>query len=138
MSVSSYDDPRKLRVLIERAADHARAHEVSSVLVGLAAPEGDLGFPGFVEFLRSALRVEDSIFHMTRERVVVHLADVDARGAREVLTRILADYSDEFPSSERPEFEIRVYDVSPTQADDLTVKSVLKVVFGQGPDPAFH
>jgi len=138
MSTQGNDDPRKLRGLIERAGELARCHSVSSVMVGLAAPEGDLLFPEFVDFLRSALRVEDAIFRMTRERAVLHLADIDREQAREVLDRLLADYAEEFPSSSPPVFEMRVYDVTPGGAEQLSVKAVLKVIFAGEPSPALH
>jgi GGDEF domain-containing protein len=138
MTGSTNDDPRKLRSLIDRAADLARDHSVHSVMVGLAAPEGDLLFPEFVEFLRSALRVEDAIFRMTRERAVLHLADIDREQAREVLTRLVSDYSEEFPAQGAPDFQMRIYDVTPGIADDLSVKSVLKVVFAGEPSPLLH
>lgn len=138
MTGSINDDPRKLRNLVERAADLARAHSVHSVMVGLAAPEGDPDFPEFVEFLRSALRVEDTIFRMTRERAVVHLADADRSRAQEVLSRLLSDFADEFPSQSAPDFQMRVLDVTPGTAEELSVKTVLKVIFGGEPSPLLH
>ena len=78
------DDPRRLRSLLDRARDLAREHAVPSVMLGLTARTGDLNFPEFVAFLQSALRVEDAIFRMTRERAVVHLADLELEKAREV------------------------------------------------------
>ncbi|MGH0033445.1 MAG: hypothetical protein ACQGVK_00305 [Myxococcota bacterium] len=138
MTGSSNDDPRKLRSLIDRAADLARDHSVESVMVGLAAPEGDLSFPEFVEFLRSALRVEDAIFRMTRERAVLHLADVGHVQAREIVTRLISDFCDEFPAQESPDVQMRIFDVTPGVADELSVKTVLKVVFAGEPSPLLH
>ena len=60
------DDPRKLTRMIARVSDLAESHSVSSVVVGIAAPEGDLLFPEYLNYLESALRVEDQIFRMTR------------------------------------------------------------------------
>ena len=75
MSSDLYDDPRKLSAMVARAASLAGEHEVSSALIGMAAEEGDPAFPDYIAYLQSALRVEDGIFRMTRERAVVHLAD---------------------------------------------------------------
>ena len=84
MAGQTYDDPRRLRGLLDRARDLAREHAVSSVVVGLAGVEGDLVFPDFVSYLQSALRVEDAIIRLTRERAVVYLADLDLMSAQEV------------------------------------------------------
>ena len=122
------DDPRRLRGLVERACDLAREHAVPSVMLGLAAKEGDRSFPEFVSFLQSALRVEDAIFRMTRERAVVHLADLDPDRAREVFDRLVTDFSDEFPSMHAPEFDARFYEVKPG-ASDIKLKDVLTEIF---------
>ena len=129
MTAQQYDDPRKLRSLVDRASELARAHAVRSVLVGLAAREGDLRFPEFIDFLRSALRVEDGVFRMTRERAVLHLADVDEKGAREVLDRLLQDFEQEYPSLERPCIDMQLLDVTPEAVDAVSVKSVLTTIF---------
>ena len=128
MSGGINDDPRKLSALIERVCDLAIAHHVPSVVAGLAAEEGDLVFPEYVNFLQAALRVEDGIFRMTRERAVVHLADVDAARANEVLERLARDFCDEFPSMSSPSFELRLYEVKP-DAGRLRVKDVLTHIF---------
>ena len=65
---TSYDDPRRLREILTRASDLASEHELTCVLVGLAGFEGDLLFPEVLNFVESALRVDDSVFRMTRER----------------------------------------------------------------------
>ena len=124
------DDPRKLTRMIARVSDLAESHSVSSVVVGIAAPEGDLLFPEYLNYLESALRVEDQIFRMTRERAVLYLSDVDATCAAEVLVRILREFSDEFPSAGGPEFEQRMLEVRPGLGP-LSVKDVLTTVFGQ-------
>ncbi len=128
MSGQSNDDPRKLSAMITRVSDLALAHSVASVVVGMVAEEGDLVFPEYVSFLQSALRVEDGIFRMTRERAVLHLADVDARRAAEVIERLTADFCDEFPASRRPTFESRMYEVKPGDSR-LRVKDVLTEIF---------
>jgi hypothetical protein len=128
MTGSLNDDPRKLSALIERVCDLALSHSIPSVVAGLAASEGDLVFPEYVNFLQAALRVEDGIFRMTRERAVIHLADVDAGRANEVLERLATDFCDEFPSMSRPSFELRLYEVKPN-AGRLRVKDVLTEIF---------
>ena len=97
-------------------------------MLGLTAKQGDLNFPEFVAFLQSALRVEDAIFRMTRERAVIHLADLDLNGARDVFQRLSADFADEFPSMETPEFEVRFYEVKPGMSE-LRVRDLLTDLF---------
>lgn len=128
MTGETNDDPRRLRSLLDRACDLAREHAVPSVMLGLAAREGDLSFPDFVVFLQSALRVEDAIFRMTRERAVIHLADLDRQAAEEVFGRLLADFCDEFPQSIAPNFDLRFYDVKPG-GGSVRVKDVLTELF---------
>ena len=122
------DDPRKLRSLMTRVSDLARVHSVPSVMIGLAAVEGDLIFPEFVDFLQSALRVEDGVFRMTRERAVVHLADLDRGRAQDVLDRLIADFCEEFPATECPAFEARFFEVKPGSSR-LRVRDVLTEIF---------
>ena len=122
------DDPRKLTAMITRVSDLAVAHSVSSVVVGLAAEEGDLVFPEYLNFLQSALRVEDGIFRMTRERAVLHLADVNPKSATEVLDRLISDFCDEFPTQQRPSFSLRMFEVKPG-SERIRVKDVLTEIF---------
>ena len=131
---SMNDDPRRLRVLIKRAAELAMEHSVPSVLVGLKAQEGDLCFPEFIEYLQAALRVEDGIFRMTRERVVLHLADVDQRQTEEVLQRLISDFNDQYPSMVDAEFDVRCVEVKPG-LETLSVKDVLTNLFTP---PRYH
>lgn len=128
MAANANDDPRRLRILLTRAFDLAQGHKVPSVLIGLAAVEGDLIFPEFVDFLQSALRVEDGIFRMTRERAVVHLADLDRTGAQDVLDRLIAGFCDEFPATERPAFEARFFELKPG-CSPVRVRDVLTEIF---------
>ena len=128
MDSQTNDDPRRLRTLLDRACSLAREHAVPSVMLGLAGREGDLSFPEFVVFLQSALRVEDSIFRMTRERAVVHLADLDRAGAEEVFKRLLADFCEEFPAASGPDFAVRFYEVRPGTGN-VRVKDMLTEIF---------
>jgi hypothetical protein len=131
MSQDQNDDPRKLSAMISRVSNLAESHSVSSVMVGVAAQEGDLLFPDYLAYLESALRVEDQIFRMTRERIVLYLADLDAVGAAEVLLRIFAEFCEEFPSADSPEYEQRMLEIRPG-IGPLSVKEVLTSVFGPG------
>jgi len=128
MAGQTNDDPRRLRGLLDRACDLAREHAVPSVMLGLAGEEGDSSFPEFVLFLQSALRVEDAIFRMTRERAVIHLADLDQQRAEEVFGRLLSDFVEEFPSMAEPHFDVRYYEVKPG-ASSVRVKDVLTEIF---------
>ena len=128
MAGQTNDDPRRLRGLLDRARDLAREHAVPSVMLGLAGEEGDSSFPEFVAFLQSALRVEDAIFRMTRERAVIHLADLDLGRAEEVFGRLVSDFHDEFPSMSEPRFEARYYPVKPGSST-VRVKDVLTEIF---------
>ena len=85
---SRNDDPRKLREMLVRAQGLASEHDLPSVVVGLAGEEGDLVVSEVMDFLESQLRVDDSIFRMTRERAVLLLADVDVDRARDIVERL--------------------------------------------------
>lgn len=128
MTSQSNDDPRKLSALISRVSDLAESHSVGSVVVGLAANDGDRIFPDYVSFLQSALRVEDGIFRMTRERAVLHLADCDVAQANRILDRLMGDFADEFPSLSEPQFDRRVVEVIPG-SERLRVKDILTEIF---------
>lgn len=130
MSGRSNDDPRKLSAMISRVCNLAGEYAVTSVVVGLASEEGNLVFPEYVDFLASALRVEDGIFRMTRERAVLHLADVDAARASEILERLTVDFCEEFPALSRPAFELRMFEVKPGSGR-LRVKDVLTQIFAE-------
>ncbi len=128
MSKPVVDDPRKLSALLARVADLAQCHNVGSVVVGMAAEQGNRLFPEFVEFLCSALRVEDCIYRMTRERAVLHLADLDLDGGQAVLSRLMDEFVEEFPMSKEPHFEIRMVRVEPG-CEKLEHKEILQEIF---------
>lgn len=129
MTRDRHDDPRKLSAMIARVSDLAAHHKVASVVVGVAAEEGDLFFPDYLDYLVSALRVEDQIFRMTRERALLYLSDVDATCAAEVLVRIYGEFCKEFPAAHQPEFEQRMLEIRP-DSGPLSVRDVLTSVFG--------
>ncbi len=128
LSKSRNDDPLRMRELLTRAMGLAEAHEVSSVLVGLAANEGDLIFPDIVEYLESALRVDYAIFRMTRERVVVSLADVDRAKAEEIVRRNLVGLREQFTVANEPVISMGFYEVGPGTSE-AAVKDVLPALF---------
>jgi len=125
------DDPRRLREVIGRAQALAAEHDVPSVVVGFAAREGDRLFPDFVAFVESELRVEDSIFRLTRERALLFLADVGCEQARAVVERLTAGFLRELPLAAEPAMQVRYFAVEPG-ADELSVKQVLPAVFSDG------
>src|SRR5262245_46070934 len=125
-------DPLRLRELLHRAESLAARHALSSVVVGMAGPEGDLNFPAVVDYLESALRVDDAIFRMTRERAVLVLADVDRARAEEIVSRLLSGFAEQVAQVGAPEIDLGYVEVTP-QHKHLTVKEVLPLVFGVTP-----
>ncbi len=123
------DDPRRLRELLNRAAELAHDHALHTTFVGMASKEGDPLFPEFVDFVESALRMDDAIFRMTRERSVLLLADVDQAGAEEILARLLADFRANFANLEDPEVRYGYFEVLPGSGE-VSVKRVLPTLFG--------
>ena len=95
------DDPLRMREILIKATDLAEGHSIASVMVGMTAATGDLLFPEFVAFVESALRVDDAIFRMTRERAVLFLADVKVEQAEEIVERNLTGFRNHFPTQKR-------------------------------------
>jgi GGDEF domain-containing protein len=125
---TAHDDPRKLSALIARASTLAQEHGVKSVLAGLICETGDLVFPEYIQFLQSALRVEDGIYRMTQERAVIYLADVDPTQAQSVLDRMAGDFHERFPALRRPQFQLRLFEVGP-ESEEIRMKDVLTQIF---------
>jgi GGDEF domain-containing protein len=128
---SHNDDPRKLRDLIQKAFNLARAYELKSVVVGMSGVEGDLVFPEIVDYVGSALRVDDGIFRMTRERAVFFLADADRERAQEIMERLLYGFQERFSSVEEQRVSLAYFEVTPG-IPALTVRDVLPSLFGTG------
>lgn len=126
---SGIDDPRRLRELLARTQELGGRHEYASVVVGFAAPEGDLVFPDFMAYVESELRVEDAIFRLTRERALLFLTDVECRGAEEIVERLVAGFRRSYPMREAFAVEIRYFEIPPG-GSALSVKDVLPVVLG--------
>jgi hypothetical protein len=124
----SADDPRRLRTLLERAHELAQDHQVHSVLVGLAGFEGDQDFPDLVDYVVSALRIDDAVLRLTRERAIVLLSDADAARAREVMGRVVQDYRERFPSLTEPAVSLGFFEVLP-EHEEIAVKDVLPHIF---------
>ena len=125
-------DPRRLRELLSRAESLASQHALSSVVVGMAGPEGDLIFPSVVDYLESALRVDDAIFRMTRERAVLVLADVDRARAEEIVERLLSGFGEQYAQAGAPQIHLGYFEVTP-QHKHVTIKEVLLLVFSAAP-----
>ena len=122
------DDPRRLREMLGKAVDLASDHALHCVVVGLAGREGDLLFPEVIDFVESALRVDDAIFRMTRERVVLFLADVDRERAGEIIDRLLHGFRERFAPTVDASVDLGYFEISPG-ATGVTIKDVLPAVF---------
>jgi hypothetical protein len=122
------DDPLRLREMLGRATSLATQHRVRSVVVGMAGREGDLLFPEVVDYLASALRMDDSVLRLTRERVVLMLTDVDRAAAESIVQRLLAEFRERFATITGPEVAFGYFEVAPGTGH-LTVKQVLPRVF---------
>lgn len=127
-SEAAKSDPRRLRALMDRAFGLMREHQISSVFIGIAGPEGDLLIPEFVAFLESQLRVEDGIFVLTRERAVLLLTDVDLDRAKQVVARIGDDFRSRFPTAGDLPVSIRFYAVR-VGGKQPTAKVILPKLF---------
>ncbi len=114
--------------MIGRAVGLATEHDVPSVVVGMAGPEGDRLFPEIVDFVQSALRIDDAILRITRERAVLFLTDADRKRAEKIMGRVLADFSERFATSSQPAVHFGYFEVRPG-VPHLTVKDVLPELF---------
>jgi len=124
----SKQDPRRLRGMMDRASDLARGHQVTSVFVGIAGREGDFLAPEFIDFVESALRMEDAIFRLIRERAVVLLTDADRSQAEEIFERLRGDFAARFGSSGELEVELGYYQID-GHGGHATAKVVLPAIF---------
>ncbi len=122
------DDPRKLRALLDKVVNLADEHSLTSVLVGMSGPDGDLIFPEVVDFVASALRIDDDIFRMTRNRTVLFLADADRERAQEIMVRVIEDFNERFTTSESPAVGISYFEVAPGM-QGMTLKAILPRLF---------
>ena len=132
VQVTDARDPRRLRELMERAETLAREHGLRSVVVGLSGFEGDTLFPEIVDYIESALRVDDSVFRLTRERVVLLLTDVDVEKASGIVHRLLGEFRENFPSASEPTIGLGFFQVAPGVVD-VSVKNILPNLFATPP-----
>ena len=132
VQITDTRDPRRLRELLERAETLVRQHGLRSVVVGLSGFEGDALFPEIVDYIESALRVDDSVFRLTRERVVLLLTDVDTEKASGIVHRLLGEFRENFPSPCEPSVGLGYFEVAPGVAD-VSVKAVLPTLFATPP-----
>jgi hypothetical protein len=121
-------DPRRLREMMDRAAALALEHGLRSVVVGLTGFEGDPTFQEVVDYVESALRVDDSVFRMTRDRVVLLLTDVNAEQATAVIERLLGEYRERFPRLSGPSVGFGTFEVGP-DTGEVSVKRILPTLF---------
>lgn len=105
-------DPRRLRELMDRVTGLAEAHRVSSVVVGVAGRDGDPQISDFMDFVESALRMEDAVFRMTRERSVLFLTDVDRAQAEDVVERLVLSFAEQTASPQPPSLALGYADVA--------------------------
>jgi hypothetical protein len=138
MELSTVDRPvgdglEKLRGILGRATSLAREHALASVMVGMAGPIGDPDFPEVVDFVESELRMEDAIFRLTRERVVLFIADVSRSGAEDIMKRILLGYCERSSRAADPQLTLSYFAVQ-AGIGQLTVKEVLPALFTAGAD----
>jgi hypothetical protein len=134
---SRNDDPRRLRELIERASSFASAYDLTSVMVGMSGAEGDLLFTEMVDYVGSALRVDDGIFRLTHERVIFFLADTDRQRAEEIMDRLLVGFREHFTPSQEQRVSFGYFEVTP-EMRNLTVRDVLLALFASAPAPVTH
>jgi hypothetical protein len=127
------DDPRKLRTLLDKVVNLADDHSLTSVVVGMSGPEGDLIFPEVVDFVGSELRIDDAIFRMTRSRAILFLADADRERAEEIMVRVIAAFAEQFAIADSPPVAISYFEVSPG-SPDATLKAILPSLFAPNPD----
>lgn len=127
------DDPRKLRDLLQRVSSLASEHRLTSVVVGMSGLESDILFPEIVDFIGSALRVDDTIFRMTRNRAVFFLADADEMQASEIMERVLSGFHERFATTQKTLVSLTYFEVTP-ESKDVTVKRVLPVLFAPPAD----
>lgn len=121
-------DPRFLRAMIDRASLLLHEHDIPSVFVGIAGREGDLMAPEFIDYVESALRVEDGVFRILRERAVLMLADVDRDSAERIMQRLTQDFGARFAPRDAPRIDFGFAEV--THASPLsTAKEILPVLF---------
>ena len=131
-------DPRRLRELLDKVVDLAGHHSLTSVVVGMAAAEGDLVYPDVVDFVTSALRADDFIVRLTRERSVLFLTDVDRERAEGIVARLLEDFSERFPTAEGVSVSLAYFEVTPARPETPLRDVLLSVFPGKPAEASTH
>ena len=137
--------PREIRTLVEGADGTVWC---GSGLDGLAGAEIPAGWPAAAARVRRIaggekaflfriggriVAVQDGrILRLTRERVLVILADVDRNGAERIVQRILVEFRERFATLADPKLRAGYFEVAPGTAH-LSVKQVLPAVFCADP-----
>ena len=112
----------KSRMLLPRAVDPN------------AGEEGDPVFPELVAYVESGLRVDDSVFRMTRERVVLLLTDVQPAQAQAIVERLREEFAERFPAAEDVACDVHEFEVTP-ETIELTLRQALLALFPLPPEP---
>ncbi len=128
VSATGTDDLDKLRAILARASALSVEHSLRSVMVGMAGSDADPDFAELVDYVESELRVEDAVFRMTRDRVVLFVADIDRAGAEEILERLLIGYCARSSRAHDPDVQLRFLEVE-AGTSHLTIKDVLPTLF---------
>jgi len=123
-----HDDPRKLRDMLQKASSLAADYDLTSVIIGASGVAGDRLFAEMVDYIGSALRVDDSICRLTRERAVFLVADADRERAAEILERLMNGFRANFTPVRDPQVDLSYFEVTPDKAD-LSVRDVLPSLF---------
>lgn len=106
-------DPRRLRELMDRVKSLAEQHQIRSVVVGVAGRDGDPLISEFTDYVESALRIEDAIFRMTRERSVLFLTDVDRARAEGIVARLVDGFTQQVSASRSPVVRLGFAEIPP-------------------------
>jgi hypothetical protein len=132
LSRSQNDDPRRLREILQKATTLAQDYDLTSVLVGVAGTEGDRLFPEMVDYVGSALRVDDAIVRLTRDRAIFFLTDTDRTRAEEIIERLLIGFRETFTPVHEPRVGLAYFEVTPG-SEGLSVRDVLPSLFESAP-----
>lgn len=130
---SQNDDPRKLREVLKKASNLAKQFDLTSVMVGVSGTEGDRLFPEMVDYVGSALRVDDAIVRLTRDRAIFFLADTDRARAAEIIERLLVGFRETFTPAHEQRIALAYFEVTPGAEECLSVRDVLPSLFESAP-----
>ena len=132
-----HDDPRKLREMLQKASSLAAHYDLTSVMVGASGAEGDRLFSEMVDYIGSALRVDDVVCRLTRERAVFLLADANQERAAEIIERLMDGFRSHFTPARDPHVDLAFFEVTPARPN-ITVRDVLPSLFESATTSATH